>query len=757
MKAPLITMSAITGKPTEKEIYDYLLSLKEHGIDQAMLYPRSGCEIEYLSEEWFDTVGYFIHAARSLDMYLWLYDDFNWPSGDAGGRVTAKPEFRLKALCVEGENAGQIVCKSRHNAGLFGEKYFPDLLSHEAVEYFIRCTHEEYYKRFGEHFGTVIRGIFTDEPSIGYCCGDGCIPYYEGIEDEYYDFCGRKFETGRKSPDSDFYYNAVTVISNRFRTCYLDTLCNWCKAHGIKMTGHLMCDNEPFWAARHHGNTLKNLSRFSLPGMDEIASQFEDRTEMALFGTIEYASSENGAMAELFALGPCDMSYAKRRAMLYLAACHKVDHYFLAISPLDLRGNRLIKDYFNDFSDDSPDFIGMQELAKEAKHAATLAKKDYCPDVYVRYPYEASAKRITENTDRLALFSLLNTLTYRQIQWKFIDDEHPTDAPILTLNEDLVWTMNGKAVDLSSLSVAPLVTDTDGSTPDGIFVRRFEDGAFLVLNLFAPAKEYRINGAPIFLDQYDVYDSDAVRCENRSESFSPVFRIHYKNDTIVRTMHVPPEERAEIVCACDTPVVFALRNDTEATLDGKPIAVSETSDALPRGMRELYRMSGKHLLKKGAHTITAKEDLKYLPAVLLLGDFRYEATDGSVCTLKLSERARDYTCGEALHTYGGVAFEAEVSVPEGVTGLEVCGTELVTQVCANGTPLGTCAFAPYAFPVDPSLWNQTICLKIIQLSSLSPIFGNVDFWDKTVPDCGWRGTPSPTHPPFGFTELRWLF
>ena len=757
MKAPLITMSAITGKPTEKEIYGYLLSLKEHGIEQAMLYPRSGCEIEYLSEEWFDTVGYFIHAARSLDMHVWLYDDFNWPSGDAGGRVSDKAEFRLKALIVEGENAGEIVCKSRHNAGLFGEKYFPDLLSREAVEYFIRCTHEEYYKRFHESFGTVIRGIFTDEPSIGYCCGDGCIPYYEGIEADYRNFCARDFEADRKSPDPDFYYNAVSVISSRFRSCYLDTLSDWCESHGVKMTGHLMCDNEPFWSVRHHGNTLKNLSRIALPGMDEIASQFEDRTEMALFGTIEYASGENGAMAELFALGPCDMSYAKRRAMLYLAACHKVDHYFLAISPMDLRGNRRIKDYFNDFSDDSPDFIGMRELAKEAKYAAALAKKDYRPDIYLRYPYEVSAKRITERTDRLPLFSLINTLTYRQIQWKFIDDEQPTDAPILALNEDLVWTMDGKAVDPSSLSVTPLVIDTDGNTPSGIFVRRFEDGSFLVLNLFAPAKEYRINGVPVFLDRYDVYDSAAVPCKKRYEGFSPVFRIRYTNDAIVRTMHIPPEERAEIVCACDVPVIFAVRNDTEATLDGAPITVGKASDSLPRGMRELYRVSEAYLLKKGTHTVTAKEDLKYLPAVLLLGDFRYEATDGSVCTLKLSARAQDYACGETLHTYGKIELETEVTVPEGATALAICGTELVTQVYANGTSLGTCAFAPYAFPVDPSLWNQRIRLTIVPLSSLSPIFGNVHFWDKTVPDCGWRGTPSPTHPPFGFTELRWLF
>ena len=159
----LITMSAITGKPNTEKIHSYLKDLKENGIDEFLLYPRSGCEIEYLSNEWFDTVEKFVNSALILNMKMWLYDDFNWPSGDAGGKVTANEKYRLKSIGLIGEKKGQITCKSVHNSGLFGEKYFPDLFSKEAVDYFIKCTHEEYFKRFGKYFGTVIVGMFTDE------------------------------------------------------------------------------------------------------------------------------------------------------------------------------------------------------------------------------------------------------------------------------------------------------------------------------------------------------------------------------------------------------------------------------------------------------------------------------------------------------------------------------------------------------------------------------------------------------------------
>ena len=319
MKNPLITMSAITGKPTEEKIFEYLKRLSDNGIEQVMLYPRSGCEIEYLSEDWFNTIEVFVRFAKKLDMRVWLYDDFNWPSGDAGGRVTKIERFRLKAIQFRGDAVGKISSKSRHNSGLFGEKYFPDLLSGEAVDYFIKCTHEEYYKRLGAYFGTKIKGVFTDEPSIGYCCEGDAIPYYDGIEDDYKALCGRNFSDDMQYGVEDFYSNAIEVVSNRFNECYISKIAGWCKAHGIFMTGHLMCDNDPVAATKHGGHFLKNLSTFLMPGIDEIDTKFDNQSEMTLFGACEYASGANGAMAELFALGPCDMSYAKKK--MYALSC----------------------------------------------------------------------------------------------------------------------------------------------------------------------------------------------------------------------------------------------------------------------------------------------------------------------------------------------------------------------------------------------------------------------------------------------------
>ena len=596
MKRPLITMSAITGKPTKSDINQYLFSLKENGIDQAMLYPRSGCELEYLSDEWFDTIGHFLETAKGLDMSIWLYDDFNWPSGDAGGKVTKIPEYRLTSIITKGESIGKISNFSSHNSDLFGQKMFPNLLCADAVDYFIKCTHEEYYKRFSEYFGTVIKGMFTDEASIGYCCTNSSIPYYSGIENDYYELCSRDFTTDLTQGYELFYYYATEAVSNRFRLCYTSRIETWCASHGICMTGHAMNDFNPFYATKYNGRILKNLSCFDIPGIDEIATDFYDRSIFTLFGTAEYTASKQGhAMAELFALGPCDMSYAKKRLMLYYSACHKIDHYFLAISHLDMRGNLLICDYFSNFSADQCDFEGMRLLSSESEKCALLAKKDFCADVYVKYPYDICAKQVTEGFDSTVYNELLYQLTRHQIQWKFIDDE-VVNAPVIELISQNELMLDGKIMSVNEicniLCKKPLVTDESSDIIDGIFVRKFDDGEIAVLNTSENEISCKILGNNVIIAPYGVYiSSESQLAYSRKEEINCEFKINHKSAQISRLMFLNDSTEVKLTCNEAKNIKFAIRNGTEAYLDGNKIECNSNAFSLPRGMQALYKES----------------------------------------------------------------------------------------------------------------------------------------------------------------------
>lgn len=747
MKNPLITMSAITGKPAECEIVAYMNSLHENGIEQILLYPRSGCELEYLSEEWFDTIGKFLKTAKKLDMDVWLYDEFNWPSGDAGGKVSSNKKMRLRSV----DKKGVISSYSQHNKNLFGEKFFPDLLSDEAVDLFIELTYEEYYKRFKDYFGNVIKGFFTDEPSIGYCSSDKSVPYYDGLFDDYEKYYGKSFFDGC----AEFYKNVTRLVFERFNNCFILKLKNWCESHGILLTGHLMGDTEPYGATLNSGDYLKSISRFSLPGVDEIATGISSSYTLSIFGNAEYAANENGAMAELFALGPCDISYKTRRCMIYLASCFKINHYFLAVSPMDMRGNMKIRDYFNIFSEDQPDFCGIKLLSEDAKTAASLAKKDFDADVYIKYPTEVCAQRICEKIDTSEFVKLLGKLTENQIQWKYCDDCNY--SPLIEFDEDFQCTLNGIRMSheniCSTLNKETMLTDKNGASPQGIFVREFCDGTVAVINRNGESGVYLLDGKEIYLEKEDVYISgDDVAEFVREAEINVLYSVNFKNDNLIRLMYINSQKETTVTAAEDVEVRLFVRDGVSVKLDGLPVYTCEESRNLPNGLKPFYNSSKKIMLKKGTHTVTAGEDFKYMPSVFVSGDFCVETHCDEVI---LSERKKECVSGERIEDYGVVELEAEATVPESATAIRLFGTSLYTEVFIDGETIGERIYSPYVYPIEESFRGKRIKLRIVQRSSIAPIFGDVGYYDKKSDGIGCRGTPSPKATLFGFDKICW--
>ena len=53
----VIPMFALTGKPTREELEIEIQHFKKVGIGAVMLYPRSGCHVLYMSDEWFELIG----------------------------------------------------------------------------------------------------------------------------------------------------------------------------------------------------------------------------------------------------------------------------------------------------------------------------------------------------------------------------------------------------------------------------------------------------------------------------------------------------------------------------------------------------------------------------------------------------------------------------------------------------------------------------------------------------------------------------
>ena len=159
-RSPLVLFGAQSGRPTEADVVRTLEDAKKAGYTEFIVYPRSGLEYEYMGEEWLALVGQYLKHAERLGMGIWLYDEFNWPSGSCRGKVPeGRPEFVNTTCAVYAKDEGS-----------FDWRYFrakptsANVFDVAAMNRFRELTHEVYEKRFRRYFGTVIKGIFSDEP-----------------------------------------------------------------------------------------------------------------------------------------------------------------------------------------------------------------------------------------------------------------------------------------------------------------------------------------------------------------------------------------------------------------------------------------------------------------------------------------------------------------------------------------------------------------------------------------------------------------
>ena len=210
----------------EEKIVWEIKEFKDKGINSFFIHGRYGLKLPYLSDEWFKKVKFAVNEAKKLNLKVWIYDEYNWPSGTAGLKVPRNfPEMKgriLEAIIwrfkgpvflyptlgdsrymdlekgrlfraiafrpLEIENLPKSAVDLTHNLSfgeavswespkddvifmMFIEKtidWYIDPFSPEAIKKFIDLTHERYYSFLGEEFGSNVLGFYTDEPAYYY-------------------------------------------------------------------------------------------------------------------------------------------------------------------------------------------------------------------------------------------------------------------------------------------------------------------------------------------------------------------------------------------------------------------------------------------------------------------------------------------------------------------------------------------------------------------------------------------------------------
>jgi len=759
---PLIPMGAITGKPDEQTVRETLEAYKAVGVDQYLIYARSGLEYEYMGEEWLRMCQWFCKHAERLDMSIWLYDEYNWPSGSCKGRVPAEnPDFESRQYAVTKNADGTFDWRVVHSPG------WVDNYSFKAMERFIELTHKKYEQRLGPYLGSTVVGIFTDEPSHPTPVKldrkpDLLFRYYDGAEAEYKAATGRELRADVQAYLGDNTKDEVWVVYygllvKRFRKAYFDPIRAWCDRVGLLSTGHMIAENSTSDSARYNGNPLRALKGLTLPGMDEIRTRCDPANiEWLTLAVAQHAIGRRGSggLAELFALGPGDMRHATHRQMIWLCAMHKVDHYVLAVAPLDARGNVEKSAYFNPMTRMQPWFPAFRLLSDESKVAARYAAKPVRCDIAIRYPQRESARLAARLKSHPALVATLRCFSTRQLTYDLHEEDEPCDKPLVfafqgtALKEEKSGRVFPKPEEAAAFSkkVCPpavWIETADGKTVQDVLLRHYQDGSVAVLGLTArehgKLRLVRRDGEPVpfelpargvfrFEGKTSVPETPvAIRPLPGDTSFDVALgacnthRLAFGTNNMARIKVEHPVAAARLVVR-HYPLPRAL------TLDGKPVEADQPCDTLRPGLNELYRQTEPFRLEAGEHVLAIESggrDANYfLPVAWLAGDF---AVENRVIKALPKTVGTGALWKQGLADFAGsVTYTARVAIPPhaGHIKLRIETGGLYTAVALDGQDLGERAWAPFAWTLPAGLRGKQAELKITVWTSVAPMFGD---------------------------------
>ncbi|MBP5622770.1 MAG: hypothetical protein J6X44_12225 [Thermoguttaceae bacterium] len=334
---------------TEDQVRSTLADLNRQNVNMAFVHPRPGLATPYLSDDWFKLWDATLDEASKRGMKIWIYDENSYPSGFAGGYVPdAMPESRGSGLNVEifdslvdekgawkvGQSVVYVVeqfqdgsttdrtkevldarqsgkpIPGKSENGIrwiigrvqlagpsqwYGGKTYVNLMTKGVLDAFVGFTHEEYRRRLGDKFGTLIPGSFTDEPQVA---SAGMFSWTSDFPEEFkirrgYDlvpYIGSLIEPiGEwKKIRYDYYKTVLEVFIERWHK----PLAEYCEKVGLEYTGH---DWEHEWPNAHQcPDNMATAFWRQRPAIDLLMNNFSRGTH-SQFGNVRSVRELNSA------------------------------------------------------------------------------------------------------------------------------------------------------------------------------------------------------------------------------------------------------------------------------------------------------------------------------------------------------------------------------------------------------------------------------------------------------------------------------
>ena len=261
------------------KIEEAMRRVKEAGYGGIVFFnkpPKGFDATTYLSDYYFNVLERFIIAARNESLAVWINDGFNFPPGDAAGRIK-KVNPDLVPLRIRPNAEGRLDVVEVP----WG---FPAFEEPESSRLFIKFVYEEHYNHLGKYFGDGISGFFSDadnrranfwaKKQLG---GENFYPWSKRFPEIFHSRYGYSIEGRLKGlfdgTDRQVCADYWSLTSELYQQWFCNNY-NWCREHGIGYTFHTS-DTGPLNLEKcfrssmfSEGCTLDILKYSFMPGTD---------------------------------------------------------------------------------------------------------------------------------------------------------------------------------------------------------------------------------------------------------------------------------------------------------------------------------------------------------------------------------------------------------------------------------------------------------------------------------------------------------
>lgn len=356
--------------------------MKKMGMGGFHMHVRTGMDSPYLDHEYMNFIRECTEKAKKEHMLAWLYDEDRWPSGSAGGKVTAgKPENARKSLLFTVHpytpdrphrntrpEPGRGQRSMRQDNGVllavydillnddgslrafrrigedepaegtkwyaymeyatedpwFNNQPYVDTLNPDAIHDFIQITHEAYLKAVGDEFGRTVPAIFTDEPKF---TPKGTLAFAKEQRDLFLPWTTRLPELYEARYHQDLFdvlpelfwelpdgklslirYRFHNLVADQFVASYSGQIGDWCKKHGIYLTGHVMGEESLLHQTQAVGDAMRIYPSFGIPGIDMLCD-FHEYTTAKQTQSIVHQIGAPAMLSELYGVTGWDYDF----------------------------------------------------------------------------------------------------------------------------------------------------------------------------------------------------------------------------------------------------------------------------------------------------------------------------------------------------------------------------------------------------------------------------------------------------------------